>query len=413
MRTDIGAVVLGLGLGLVLGCGSGTPSGKPAAPVRYDLRMAQDEDGTEIFELTGLDPGRLSEIEAGLEAGRDIASNYLVVCMRHDSPVGHSSKEDGSTRFEPPTAILGAYSVKDGSLRFKPRFPISRGAVVDVYADPMGQVARALEANARGERGPLLVRSYVLPKGPDAATTRVLAVYPSSDVLPENLLKFYVHFSAPMSRGMAYDCVKLYDAEGREVDMPFLELPEELWDPSSQRLTLLLDPGRIKSELLPRRELGPALQAGQRYSLVVLPTWLDAEGRPLETRFVKAFRVGPADTTMPNPADWKLNPPSAATRDPLTILFPEPMDHGLLERVIGVVREGETLPGRVRITDEERCWQFTPDEPWTSGEYRVTVQTILEDLAGNNLKRPFEVDLLHPLDRAVAPEVVSLPFRIP
>jgi hypothetical protein len=116
---------------------------------------------------------------------------------------------------------------------------------------------------------------------------------------------------------------------------------------------------------------------------------------------------------MPNPADWKLNPPSAATRDALTILFPEPMDHGLLGRVIAVVRDGEPLPGRVRISDEERCWQFTPDGPWTSGEYCVTVQTILEDLAGNNLKRPFEVDLLHPLERAVAPEAVSLPFRIP
>jgi len=33
------------------------------------------------------------------------------------------------------------------------------------------------------------------------ATTIVAQVYPSATVLPENQLKFYVQFSAPMSRG--------------------------------------------------------------------------------------------------------------------------------------------------------------------------------------------------------------------
>ena len=31
--------------------------------------------------------------------------------------------------------------------------------------------------------------------------------------------------------------------------------------------------------------------------------------------------------------------------------------------------------------------------PWKTGRYRLAVGSVLEDLAGNNLQRPFEVDL--------------------
>ena len=54
-------------------------------------------------------------------------------------------------------------------------------------------------------------------------------VYPSRAMLPENLLRLYIHFSAPMSRGEAYRRIRLLDATGKPVDDPFLELDEELW----------------------------------------------------------------------------------------------------------------------------------------------------------------------------------------
>ena len=40
------------------------------------------------------------------------------------------------------------------------------------------------------------------------ASTIVEHVYPSTDQLPENQLKFYLHFSAPMSRGEAYSRIQ-------------------------------------------------------------------------------------------------------------------------------------------------------------------------------------------------------------
>ncbi len=73
-----------------------------------------------------------------------------------------------------------------------------------------------------------------------------MEIYPTSSELPENLLKFYIHFSQPMSRGQAYRHIKLLKADGKAVDGAYLEIGEELWDASSTRFTLLLEPGRIK-----------------------------------------------------------------------------------------------------------------------------------------------------------------------
>ncbi|MAG55601.1 MAG: hypothetical protein CMJ83_04850 [Planctomycetes bacterium] len=70
-------------------------------------------------------------------------------------------------------------------------------------------------------------------------------------VLPANQLKLYVHFSGSMRAGQAYDGVHLVREDGEEVDAPFLELGEELWDPEGTRFTLLFDPGRLKPGLRP------------------------------------------------------------------------------------------------------------------------------------------------------------------
>ena len=44
------------------------------------------------------------------------------------------------------------------------------------------------------------------------------------------------------------------------------------------RLTLLLDPGRIKRGVRPLEEIGGALQVGRTYTLVIDDAWPDAKG---------------------------------------------------------------------------------------------------------------------------------------
>src|SRR5262249_56091734 len=99
-------------------------------------------------------------------------------------------------------------------------------------------------------------KTFLLPK-PETVPTVVEHVYPSRKELPENLLRFYFHFSAPMSRGDVYQYIRLLDAAGKPIEAPFLELEQELWDESGRRFTLLIDPGRIKRGLKPREEGGP------------------------------------------------------------------------------------------------------------------------------------------------------------
>src|SRR4030095_8926491 len=157
--------------------------------------------------------------------------------------------------------MIGDYHIQSGVLRFEPRFPLDPGITYEAVFDP-----HELPGERRGEK---ISVSFKVPPRAFGERTFVSQVYPSAELLPENLLKFYVHFSAPMSRGHAYKHTHLRDENGKEIEVPFLELDEELWDPTMTRLTLFIDPGRIKRGVRPLEEVGPALEAGKRYNLVV------------------------------------------------------------------------------------------------------------------------------------------------
>ena len=65
---------------------------------------------------------------------------------------------------------------------------------------------------------------FATPEQPSTPPAEVTHIYPSSDRLPENLLRFYIHFSTPMSRGEAYRHIHLRDADGRELEGRFWSL---------------------------------------------------------------------------------------------------------------------------------------------------------------------------------------------
>jgi hypothetical protein len=254
---------------------------------------------------------------------------------------------------------------------------------------------------------------FAIPKS-DAPPTQVAVVYPSAAVLPENQLKFYLHFSAPMRQGVAFRHIKLLDAQGKPDELPFVDVGRELWDRSGTRLTLLLDPGRIKHGLKPREEQGPILHEGDEHTLVIDAAWPDALGRPLAATREKRFRVAAPDAEMPAVSRWKVSPPRAGRRAPLIVDFDEPLDHALLLGMLAVRGpDGEVLEGESITANEERRWSFTPAAPWMAGDYRLEATATLEDLAGNSLDKPFEVDLFEKIDGpGKRPAVVELPFVV-
>jgi hypothetical protein len=136
-------------------------------------------------------------------------------------------------------------------------------------------------------------------------------------------------------------------------------------------------------------------------------------GRPLAQGFRKVFQAGAPDETSPDPKTWSLRRPRAATREPVELRFPEPLDRALLDRLISVQpAAGTPLPGQVSVAGAETIWRWTPRDPWHPGDFCLVIGTELEDLAGNSIARPFEVDLTGVISRRIIPETVTLPFRI-
>jgi hypothetical protein len=345
-------------------------------------------DASRRFEIVGLAPDDLALLKkADFAAARQGLFTVHVV-----------SDDSAAT-----PAMLGTLRLDGDALRFEPRFPLEPGVRY-----------RAILHTELLRPGAKEVRSdFTLPRSKPAAATIVRHVYPTRDRLPENQLKFYLHFSAAMSRGEAYRHVQLLDEKGKPVELPFLELDEELWDPSGQRFTLFFDPGRIKRGVKPREDVGPSLIEGKSYTLLIAAAWRDAEGQPLKESFRKSFRVVAPEEKAIDLKDWKLETPAAEGRQPLTVTFPRPLDHALLNRLIWITdTAGRRIAGTIAVTEEETRWQFTPEKAWSAGRYDLVVDTTLEDLAGNSVGRPFELDVFRPIPKTPKTETAKRGFVI-
>ena len=303
--------------------------------------------------------------------------------------------------------VAGSYRVADGAIQFTPQFGFDAGREYLVRVDP---------AKLPAPRQAPVVATSVRP-APNAAMqhlplTSVSGISPGSGVWPENLLRFYIHFSSPMSRASALEYVKLVDADGREVREAFLPLEVDLWNVERTRYTMFFDPGRVKRGIRPNVELGRAMYEGRRYAITISDAWPDAQGRKLAAPFRYEFAAGRGEERAIDPAAWALKPPAAGTRDPLVVSFPWALDRGLLQRAIGVARSGgETIAGETSIAVDDREWRFAPAEPWRAGSHDLVVLTILEDPAGNRVGRPFEIDMFR-APAAETRERVMVPFVI-
>jgi hypothetical protein len=250
-------------------------------------------------------------------------------------------------------------------------------------------------------------RTFDGPPKDTRRLTRVDAVYPSADILPGNLLRFYIYFSAPMSQGEAGSRMRLLGQNGKPLAGVFLP-GEELWDPQFERLTMTLDPGRIKRGLTSNQSMGPPIAEGQRYTLEIDTDWPDARGVSMVAGFRKAFRGGPPERMQPDPQKWRIAPPAAGTRDALTVDFPKPMNYVLLQRMLRVA----DVEGDVFVDRQETRWRFRPRQPWRAGDYRLMADTALEDLAGNSIAMAFDIDVFEQVHEHIASPAIALPFHV-
>lgn len=272
------------------------------------------------------------------------------------------------------TAILGEYNVKKDTLVFKPLIPFTRGLHYEVAVN--GHLISTIE----------------IPKSTNSPT--LLGIYPTQDILPENLLKFYFVFAQPMVEGHSLDYIKLLSAKGDTLSHTFLNLQPELWNAERTVLTLWLDPGRIKRDLQPNKRLGNPLTKGSRYKLIVFKEWSDAQGAILTQNYTKDFVVAERDMLSPKTDDWSLRIPKKGTIQPLEIDLKEALDYILLQNAIQIVDDkGNKIEGLIKVNAKEQSLHFIPTAPWLIGRYKLQIEARLEDLAGNNLNRLFDRDV--------------------
>ncbi len=392
------------GLALILAAHSPTAEMAQDRPsstaLAIQLVPGQGKDLARVaFEVTGLDAQALKGLSQARSTNDQWSDLFAVSVDPGDTGVLAES---------PRSPMAGRYEVKPNALRFIPQFPLDRGLRYRADFWP-----GRLPGGSTDVPGRSITAFYILPQESGRARARVLRLEPAVEVMPENLLRLYLHFSAPMSRGEAYQRLRLLDQTGQLVELAFLELGEELWDPAGQRLTLLIDPGRIKRGLVPNLEAGPVLEEGKQYTLVVDEAWPDAAGRPMTAGFRKSFRVGPAQREPIEPGQWQVTSPPGGSVQPVRLDFPEPLDRALATRLLRVLDgEGRPVPGRSHVAADATNWQFIPDSPWKPAEYQVMVGQAIEDLAGNRIGRAFEVDETEPITSRIITEEVAIPFRV-
>ncbi|MEM9938289.1 MAG: hypothetical protein AAF768_05545 [Pseudomonadota bacterium] len=226
---------------------------------------------------------------------------------------------------------------------------------------------------------------------PSAILAADIDVFPSAKSVPENLLRFYIYFPRQMSMNLEASDIKLFDVDGREVMQVFVPMRFELWSSDRRRLTLLLDPGRVKTGLIAHETLGRALVSGERYTLEIPDSLTDSEGCALGEGASYSFKVTAADEEPPSPDSWQIDVPEAATKSMLSIDLGSPHDHLSMAYRIRILNpDGDPVAGKISLAENESVWTFQPREVWTSSAYRITVDPRLEDLAGNRPGRLFD-----------------------
>ncbi len=215
-------------------------------------------------------------------------------------------------------------------------------------------------------------------------------VYPSGRWVPTNILKWYIKFSSPINETNVYHHIEFIHSLGDTISKVILPLENALISDDGKLLTLWVEPGRQKRDLIPNKQLGPVFEKDKRYGLIIPKDLKDNNGVPMQEDFAHIFQTTPPDRQKPDTNSWKVLPPENDTDD-LVILFHESMDYGSTMNGLTVINaEKKVITGDWQLIDNESISLFTPKKPWSKGNYKVLLDVTIEDLAGNNLNRLFD-----------------------
>ena len=264
--------------------------------------------------------------------------------------------------------ILGKRIVENDSLIFIPIVPFS-----------VNQSYKVVYKNE--------VYHFELPPLSISEPLTVLAIYPLADTLPNNILKFYFEFSEPLAEGQVYPKIQLYDANNQVIPEAFVNLGTELWDENRTRLTLWIDPGRVKTHLLRHDTEGEVLGENKTYHLKIAPDIVSKKGNVLKQEITKSFYTSQAIREALEYKKWQIS----GSKNRIDIQTGRIMDYGTAKKMIQVFdKKSKQVAGKWGFGETETVLRFTPENPLTQGKYFLKINTLIEDVSANNINAPFD-----------------------
>jgi len=220
---------------------------------------------------------------------------------------------------------------------------------------------------------------------------KVTNVYPSSERIPSNILKWYIKFSKPINTTLIYKYIHFIQASGDTLSRAILPLENALISDNNTLLTVWIEPGRQKRGLGPNEQLGSVFSTNQNYQLRISRELKDQQGVSMLQYFRHRFLIKEADRIQPNINNWNIRIPNINTISSLLIECNESLDYGSSLNNIQIVdKDHKEILGQWQLTDEEKTISFTPSKIWKKGNYYILFNPNIEDLSGNNLYRLFD-----------------------
>ncbi|HVS12970.1 MAG TPA: Ig-like domain-containing protein [Thermoanaerobaculia bacterium] len=281
--------------------------------------------------------------------------------LRREPP----SVEDWSRRFpveSDGSPVKGSWEAGADRVVFYPDRPFRRATYVAHWTD-----------------GPS--RELVVETPGAASPTSVVAVHPTTDMIPANLAALEIELSGPMGEGDPLEHLTLIEEDRRPLSLRDAGI-EPIWNEERTRLLV---------PLVARAENGEAktlLAPGRRYRLLVERSWRDAEGRLIAPPEERLFLSRASDREAPAFAELDLTPPGSE-QAPVTLDFPEPLSRRSLDGALRVVDldSGKPVEGSIRLSNGGTRWTFVPKRPWQPrSAYAVQLRGEVSDLAGNRLE---------------------------
>jgi len=273
------------------------------------------------------------------------------------------------------TAIIGKTVVENNTFSFIPVIPFGWNQQYTILYDN-------------------ILTYYTLPIPENYNHLSVEKIYPTNTAVPSNLLKWYIKFSKPINTASVYSHIKLLKNSGELVERAILPLENALISEDGTLLTIWIEPGRQKRNLIPNQQLGPVFNSNESYQLVISKTIKDRNGISMQDTVSHTFSITEADRIQPNIHNWILQIPNQNSVSNLVITSNESLDYGsTLNNITVFDDQNKIIRGVWSLSDAETNFSFTPNESWKKGNYQIVFNDVIEDLAGNSLHRLFDTDI--------------------